>query len=56
VAKGLIRPRPIFVVGDFWKPLVERILAVRPNHGQHLHCVAATDELVAIATRTIRAP
>jgi len=54
VAKGLISPRPIFVVGDFWEPLIERILSHRPRHGRHLHRVRTADEIVAIATREIR--
>jgi hypothetical protein len=27
----MIEPRPIFVVGDFWKPTVEAVAAARPN-------------------------
>lgn len=49
VAKRLITPRPIFVVGDFWKPMVDRILSVRPKHGKHIHFVHTPDEIVEIA-------
>ena len=30
VAKGLLEPRPIFIVGEFWRPLAARWFAVRP--------------------------
>ncbi len=49
VAKKLIRPRPIFIVGDFWKPTVERVTAARPSHGKHVHCVNTPEEIIAIA-------
>jgi uncharacterized protein (TIGR00725 family) len=51
VCKRLTDPRPIFVVGDYWRPVVDRILAVRPNNGRHLHCVDTVDEIITIATR-----
>lgn len=47
VCKGLIEPRPIFVVGDFWRPLVERVLSVRPRHGAPLRLVESPEEIVA---------
>lgn len=56
VAKGLIKPRPIFVVGDFWLPLVDRILSVRPKHGKHIHRVETPEEIVEIAARTVPHP
>ena len=53
VAKGVIDPKPIFIVGPFWQPTVNAILAVRPHHGQHLHCVESTEEIVRIATSAV---
>lgn len=53
VAKGLVDPRPIFVVGDFWKPVVERILSVRPRHGRHIHCVETAEQIADAAHKTI---
>ncbi len=53
VAKKLIRPRPIFVVGDFWLPLVDRVLSVRPQHGKHIHRVQTAEQIVAAAKRLI---
>jgi predicted Rossmann-fold nucleotide-binding protein len=54
VCKDLIDPRPIFVVGDFWCPLVERIRGVRPKSCRHVHCVETADEIARIALDTIR--
>ena len=51
VCKRLIAPRPIFVVGDFWRPLVDRIVSARPSSGKHVHCVETAAEIVAIAAR-----
>ena len=48
VAKGFIAPRPIFLPGDFWRPMVERLLANRPKHGKHLHFVYRAEEIVEI--------
>jgi uncharacterized protein (TIGR00730 family) len=54
VCKGLISPpRPIFVVGDFWCPLVERIRTVRPKSCKHVYCVHKPEEIVRIARETI---
>jgi len=53
VCKKMIDPRPIFVVGDFYRPLIERILAARPNHGKHLYCVETADEIAALANEKI---
>lgn len=47
VAKKLIEPRPIFLVGDYWTPVVERILTVRPKHGKHIVSVTTPEEIVA---------
>ncbi len=49
VCKGLIAPRPIFIVGDFWRPLVDRLIAARPKSGKHVHCLAAPDEIARVA-------
>lgn len=51
VAKGFIAPRPIFLPGDFWRPMVERLLIARPKHGMHLHFVDRAEEIVEIAAR-----
>jgi uncharacterized protein (TIGR00730 family) len=51
VAKGLIEPRPIFIVGEFWRPMAERLIAVRPKSGRHLHFVERADEIVSILRR-----
>lgn len=53
VAKGLISPRPLFVVGDFWRPMIERVLSVRPKHGKHVYFVRMPEEIVALATELI---
>ncbi len=47
VCKGLIEPRPIFVVGDFWRPLIDRVLTVRPRHGEPLRLVHDPEEILA---------
>lgn len=56
VGKGLIDPRPIFVVGDFWRPMVERMIADRPRSGRHIHLVDTPEQVVEIAARTVRPP
>jgi uncharacterized protein (TIGR00730 family) len=53
VAKKMIEPRPIFVVGDQWQPTVEAIRSVRAKHTHCVHCVDLADEIVAIATQEI---
>ncbi|MBP7935222.1 MAG: LOG family protein [Phycisphaerae bacterium] len=53
VCKQLIPPRPIFVVGDFWRPMIKRIIAQRPGHGQHVYLVDTPQQIVDIATRTV---
>ncbi len=53
VSKGLIEPRPIFVVGDFWRPMVERMMADRPKSGRHIHLVDTADQIVEIARRLV---
>ncbi|MCL2329973.1 MAG: LOG family protein [Phycisphaerae bacterium] len=51
VSKGLIEPRPIFIVGDFWQPIVETIRKVRPQHCEFIHRVATGREIVDILQR-----
>lgn len=46
VCKGLISARPIFVLGDFWCPVVERVRQVRPKSCKHLYCVKGAAEVV----------
>lgn len=53
VCKGLIEARPIFVVGDFWCPLVERIRTVRPKSCKHIYCVNEPEEIIRIAGEVI---
>ena len=54
VSKGLIGPRPIFVLGDFWRPMVERMTADRPRSGKCIHLVATVGQIIELATRTVR--
>jgi hypothetical protein len=51
----LIAPRPIFVVGDFWLPVVETVRRVRPKHCGCIHAVTSADEIVSILARDIQA-
>jgi len=46
VAKGLIAQRPIFLMGDFWRPMAECLIAVRPKSGKHVHLVNSPEEIV----------
>ncbi|GMU20995.1 MAG: hypothetical protein AMXMBFR13_10910 [Phycisphaerae bacterium] len=55
VCKGLIEPRPIFVVGDFWCPVVERIRGVRPKSCQHVYCVESSEAIVSRLSELLRA-
>lgn len=48
VAKGLIEPRPIFIVGDFWRPMAERLIAARPKSGRHVHLVDTADQIITV--------
>src|SRR5205823_177498 len=48
VAKGLIEPRPIFIVGEFWRPLAERLIAARPKSGRHVHLVDTAEQIIAV--------
>jgi hypothetical protein len=54
VCKGLIEPRPIFVVGDFWRPMVERLIEDRPRSGKHVYLVETAHQIVELAARTVR--
>lgn len=58
VAKGLIEPRPIFIVGDFWRPMVERLIAARPASGRYVHLVETVEEILAVLRdyRPLRRP
>ena len=47
VAKGLIPPRPIILLGGYWRAVVDTITAVRPAHARHVHRVETAAELVA---------
>lgn len=48
VCKGLIAPRPVFVVGDFWLPVIEQVRKVRPRHCECVHAVTEADEIIRI--------
>jgi predicted Rossmann-fold nucleotide-binding protein len=52
VCKNLISPRPVFVVGEFWKPTVELLVAARPKCGLHVHQVTSPNEIVALIRST----
>lgn len=54
VCKGLIDPRPIIVVGDFWSPLVERIGRVRPKHAACIVVAHDANDVVAAVQATFR--
>ena len=54
VSKGMIEPRPIFVVGDFWRPMVERLIEDRPRSGKHVYLVETAHQIVELAARTVR--
>jgi uncharacterized protein (TIGR00730 family) len=53
VCKGLIEPRPIFVLGNFWRPLVERIRSVRAKSCKHVYCVGEAEEIIRTAREAI---
>ncbi len=53
VAKKLIAPRPIFVVGDYWKSAVETVMAHRAKHGRCIHFVDSPEQIVEIARQEI---
>jgi uncharacterized protein (TIGR00730 family) len=53
VAKKMLEARPIFIVGEFWKPTVEAVAAARPKHGHHVHCVRSAEEIVPLASQEV---
>jgi len=53
VCKKLIDPRPIIVVGDFWRPLVDQLTRARPKANRHLYIAETTLEILDIVTQTI---
>ena len=54
VCKGLIAPRPIFIVGDFWVPVVEAVRRVRPQHCDCIHLVSRAEEIVAVLAKVVQ--
>ncbi len=46
VAKGLIRPRPICVVGDFWLGLVEAVGSLHERHRRFVHRADTADAVI----------
>lgn len=48
VAKGLMPPRPIVIYGDFWAPLVDRLVFARPKSGKHIHRADTPEQVAAI--------
>lgn len=56
VCKGLMAKRPIAVVGDFWRPTIERIAAARPRSTKYIHQVETAVELVQYMTQHIHGP
>ncbi len=48
VAKGLIAPRPIVIYGDFWLPLVDRLVSARPKSGRHIHRADTPEEVIRV--------
>ncbi len=55
VCKKLMPTAPIFVMGDFWRPVVGCIKPVRPKHCRHVHEVDNVEEIVEILGRYIPA-
>jgi hypothetical protein len=43
--KGLLTPRPLVCVGDFWRPVVEQISAVAPQSARQVQFVSEPGEL-----------
>lgn len=56
VCKGLVAPRPIFVVGDFWLPVVDTVRKVRPKHCDCIHLVRTAEEIVGVLARLRQTP
>lgn len=55
VSKKLMPPAPVFVMGDFWRPVVGCIRITRPQHCRHIHEVTTAGEIVDILGRTLPA-
>lgn len=53
VCKGLVALRPIFVVGDFWLPVIDTVRKVRPRHCDCIRPVTSADEIVARLAREV---
>jgi uncharacterized protein (TIGR00725 family) len=53
VAKKLIDPRPIFVVGEFWAPMVRQLVEIRPKSGRWVHLVNDGAEITGILAKGI---
>lgn len=53
VCKKLIDPRPIIVVGDFWRPLVDQLTRARPKTSNHLHIAETTTEVLDILIKAL---
>lgn len=47
VCKGLLQRRPIVVVGEFWRPVIETIRRVRPESAEYLTTVPGPEDVVA---------
>lgn len=48
VCKKMMPTAPVFLVGDFWRPVVACIRNVRPEHCSHIHEVSSATEIVEI--------
>jgi len=55
VCKKMMPTAPIFVVGDFWRPVIGCIRNVRPQHCRHVHEVSTAGEIVEILNRYVPA-
>lgn len=51
VCKGLLDRRPIVIVGDFWRPVVEQIRLTRPESAAFVTVAHSPDEVVAAVGR-----
>jgi uncharacterized protein (TIGR00725 family) len=56
VNKGFIRPRPVVLVGDFWRPTIEAIASTRRGADRHIHFCQTAHEVAAIMTAHAVAP
>lgn len=53
VNKHFMTARPIFVYGDFWRPMVDRMVAAHPKSGKHLHFVYSPQQIIEVAASEI---